>query len=53
MSLEEKLKKLRNILLGNQTKLAHVSGRTTVEKPEDITDVSISKDIEYFKGYTI
>lgn len=22
-------------------------------KPEDITDVSISKDIEYFKGYTI
>ena len=38
MSLEEKLKKLRNILLGNQTKLAQVSGRTTVEKPEDITD---------------
>lgn len=54
MSLKEELKKLRNKLSGNQTEQSRVSGRTTVIRPEDITEEErrMLEDVHKFReGY--
>lgn len=51
MDLKEELKKLRNKLLGKKTEQSLVSGRTTVIRPEDITEEEkrMFEDVRLFR----